>query len=358
MTRSADVVVLGGGIAGLSIALAAAARGQRIAILDEPRAGAASRAAAGILAPNVEGMPPAVLGAAIAARDFYPGFLARLRLSTGLEVPLDRGGILELALDEAELALLDGRMPAGADRLDTRALSRLEPALSGHAGALLHPHDGAVDNVRLMEALERAVEREPRITRVTGRVVAVELAPARGAFVLADGTRHPGSWVVLAGGAWAGELPGLPSAIPVAPVRAQLLLLDAVPVRHVIYGGGGYLVPRGDTLLVGATSEKAGFANATTPAGLDALRSIATRTIPSLSGATVVEHWAGLRPMTPDTLPLLGPDPDRPALIYACGFSRNGILLAPWAAELLAEVLAGEARPPGLDPFAIGRFPL
>jgi glycine oxidase ThiO len=356
MSRAADVVVLGGGIAGLTVALAAAVRGQRVTIVDERRAGAASRAAAGMLAPTVEGLPPAVLGAAIAARDLYPAFLERVHEATGVAVPLDREGILELANDESGLARLEARCAAGAERLDARALARLEPALSGHAGALLYPHDGAVDNVRLMTALERMVELEPRIVRATGSVAALELLPASGALVLADGARHAGGRVVLAGGAWAGDLAGLPRTIPVAPVRGQLLRLETLPIRHVTYGAGGYLIPRGPTLLVGATSDAAGFTNATTPAGLEQLRAIAARAIPSLGGAKVVEHWAGLRPMTPDNLPILGPDPDQPALVYACGFSRNGILLAPWAAELLGALLASGERPPALDPFAIGRF--
>jgi glycine oxidase len=246
----------------------------------------------------------------------------------------------------------------GAERLDARALADIEPALAGFAGALLYPHDGAVDNVRLMDALERAVELEPRIARVTGQVVALELGPSGGALVLTDGTRQAGGRVVLAGGAWASDLPGLPRAIPVFPVRGQLLRLDARPVHHVTYSAGGYLVPRASSLLVGATSEEAGFVNATTREGLDTLRAIATRTIPSLGGANVVEHWAGLRPMTPDTLPILGPDPDQPALVYACGFSRNGILLAPWAGEVLAELIVGKAGLASLEPFAIGRFAL
>jgi glycine oxidase len=209
-----------------------------------------------------------------------------------------------------------------------------------------------------MDALERAVELEPRITRVTGRVIALELGPASGALVLTGDTRHAGRRVVLAGGAWAAHLPGLPRVIPVSPVRGQLLRLDALPVHRVIYGAGGYLVPRDSTLLVGATSEQAGLVNATTSAGLEKLRAIATRTIPSLAGANVVDHWAGLRPMTPDTLPILGPDPDQPALVYACGFSRNGILLAPWAAEMLADLIVGKAGLAGLEPFSVGRFAL
>jgi glycine oxidase len=137
-------------------------------------------------------------------------------------------------------------------------------------------------------------------------------------------------------------------------VRGQLLRLAQSPVRHVTYGGGGYLVPRGDTVLVGATSEEAGFENETSLAGLAALRHIAARAVPSLGAAVVVDHWAGLRPMSLDGHPILGPDPDSPALVYACGFSRNGILFAPWAAARLADVLVGDDAD-GLEPFRVDR---
>jgi len=161
--------------------------------------------------------------------------------------------------------------------------------------------------------------------------------------------------IVLASGAWGTTIPGLPRTLPVRPLRGQLLLLDQLPVTHVAYVAGGYLVPRGTTLLVGATSEEAGFKNAVTGDGQMELLGIAQRAIPELASARVIEHWAGLRPVTPDALPILGRDPDIPGLIYACGFSRNGILLAPWAATQLAAVIAGEDDAV-LAPFTPSRF--
>jgi len=128
-------------------------------------------------------------------------------------------------------------------------------------------------------------------------------------------------------------------------VRGQLLRLAQSPIRHVTYGAGGYLVPRADTVLIGATSEEAGFENETSLAGLAVLRGIAARAIPALANALVVDHWAGLRPMSLDTHPILGADPESPALVYACGYSRNGILFAPWAAAQLARVLVGDPAP-------------
>jgi glycine/D-amino acid oxidase-like deaminating enzyme len=161
-----DLVVLGGGIVGLTSALAAADRGMRVTLIDQPRPGASSRASAGIIAPSVDGLPRGVLPAAFEARDFYPGFLEALSGTTELEVPLDRSGVLELAASPDDLAKLAARAPA-ATRLDAAALAALEPAFSGHAGALMHPHDGGVDNVALMSALDVGIAIQPRIARVT-----------------------------------------------------------------------------------------------------------------------------------------------------------------------------------------------
>jgi glycine oxidase ThiO len=351
--RTTDLLVLGGGIAGLSTALAAAEHGLSATILDSPKSGSASRAAAGMLAPSVEDLPSEMLPHAIAARDFYPEYVAALRERTGVEVPLDRTGIIQLAAPTRDhAAQLRAQAPPGARWLDERELAEWEPAFAGHAGALLHPHDGAVDNLALMDALERAAEHEPLITRIGAEVLSIDVQQ-RSALTGTRG-RHFASRIVLATGAWAGTMPGLPRPLPVRPVRGQLLRLRTTPVRHVTYGAGGYLVPRGDTMLVGATSEEAGFESETSLQGLSTLRSIATRLVPALSRSPVVDHWAGLRPMSLDTHPILGADPDFPALVYACGFSRNGILFAPWAAAQLAALLVGREAP-ALAPFAIGR---
>jgi glycine oxidase ThiO len=351
VSNTADVLVIGGGIAGLTVALEAARRDLSVIILDSPRPGAASRAAAGLLAPSVDELPPEMRRAAFAARDHYPSYLGAVRELTGVDVPLDRGGILQL-VSETDAEALRRDAPAEAEWLDATALADREPAFRGHHGALLHTLDGAVDNLVLMDALERAISVTATIRRVAADVLSIDadqpsaLTPTRGRFFA---TR-----LVLSTGAWAGSLPGLPRRIPVRPVRGQLLRLAQTPVRHVTYGAGGYLVPRADTVLVGATSEEAGFENETSLAGLSVLRSIASRAIPALANALVVDHWAGLRPMSLDTHPILGADPESPALVYACGYSRNGILFAPWAAAQLANVLTGDPAPE-LAPFQVDR---
>lgn len=309
-----------------------------------------------MLAPSVEGMPARVLAAALAARDFYPAFLEALRAKTGIDVALDRNGIVEVASSEADLALRAARAGEGAIVLDAAALAALEPALGDHAGGVLHPSDGAVDNVSLMNALELAVLREPRITRVTESVAAVEFQAASASAQTTSGVTLDAGVLLVASGAWASQLGGLPRTVPVRPLLGQLLRLEGRHINRVTYGGGGYLIPRGDSVVVGATSEETGFETRTTPEGREALLAIASRAAPRLASARTVHQWSGLRPVTPDALPILGADPDEPTLRYACGFSRNGILLAPWAAEHLAAELATERGSRELSLFGIDRF--
>jgi glycine oxidase len=350
---------VGGGIAGLTVALAAAGRGLTVVVIDEPRDGAASRASAGILAPSPVGLPSTVRAIAIEARDYYPRFLEELRVHADLEraVTLDRNGIIEVVSTEEQLASLHARAPEGSQLIDRDLLRQLEPALSkNHIGALVHPTDGSVDNVTLMTTLDVAVARERHIRRIQDSVASLDFSGGHGVAWTSQGTHHESSVIVLASGAWASGLPGLPRALPVRPVRGQLMRLDRLPIRHVTLVPGGYLVPRAESLLIGATHEEAGFQADITHDGLTALSGIARRAIPELEGARVAEHWAGLRPSTPDGLPILGADPDLPALVYACGFSKNGILLAPWAATQLARVLSGEPAPESLAFFSPGRF--
>ena len=357
VSKTTDLVIAGGGIAGLTVALAAAERGLSSVVIDEPRPGAASRAAAGMLAPSVEGLPPSVRPLALEAREYFPRFLAELQAKADFDVAvaLNRNGILEVASTEEDLTRLRDRTRDDVVLLDQRGLAELEPALATHMGAVLHPKDGSVDNIALMSMLDLAASRQRLIRRISDSVASIELSGGRHVAWTGEGTRHEGRMIVLASGAWGSAIPGLPRNLPVRPLRGQLLLLDQLPLTHVAYVAGGYLVPRGTTLLVGATSEEAGFKNGVTGEGQMELLGIAQRAIPELASARVIEHWAGLRPVTPDALPILGRDPGVPGLIYACGFSRNGILLAPWAASQLAALVAGEDAS-DLAPFAPSRF--
>lgn len=331
-------------------------------LVGETRFGEASPAGAGMLAPGAEGdelRNVAVRRFAIAGRDLYPSFLSTLADETGTTVSFDRNGILEL-MESGEPA----RRPEGSEWLDARALRALEPELGEFSGAVLHPNDGSVDNLVLVVAMRRRVELRRRIEVVRAGIRSVNVSAARPRVILEDGDVLEGGSLVVATGAWAAQLPGLPRALPVRPVRGQLLMLEGALSRHVIYGGGGYLVPRRypdapdpfERTVIGATMEEVGFDNNTTVEGLGYLTSIARRIAPASASATLVSHWAGLRPVTPDRLPILGRDPDEPHLLYACGHGRNGILLAPITGEAVGALAVGASTSYDLSPFGIERF--
>lgn len=296
---------------------------------------------------------------ALAGRDLYPSYVASLEAETGLRVYLDRSGILEL-MPEGEPA----RVPGGSEWVGGRALRALEPSLASVAGAVLHPNDGSVDNLSLYVAMQRRAETRRSLTVVTASVHSINVSAVRPRAILEDGDVVEGATMVIALGAWASRLEGLPRPIPVRPIKGQLLMLDRVHARHVIYGGGGYMVPRrwsnaGEVLertIIGATMEDVGFDGATTQAGLDALNEIARRISPSTISATRVSHWSGFRPITPDRLPILGPDPELPQLLYACGHGRNGILLAPITGAAIGALATGGRSTYELSSFAIERF--
>lgn len=359
-----DVLVLGGGLVGLATALATATRGLRVTLISTPRAGEASPAAAGILAPTLEHAAEAQDNPAhifaLAARDRYPEFLQSLADRTGINVPLDRSGILEVALDDDSLVAMASRAgDRGFELLDRRALIALEPALASCAGAVLHPLDGSVDNVALIDALRTAGARS-LVTVIEDAVAEVAFDGTKTVSAhLTSGERIEAAVAVLAAGAWVNGIRGLPRALPVQPVRGQMLAYSGRPVRRVVYGPNGYLVPRaseGGRTLAGATMEDVGFTATTSEEGLESMRAMAESICPVFRGQTPSSSWAGIRPVTPDLLPIIGADPDQPALLYACGHSRNGVLMSPLTGDCIAALLLGEASPHDLGPFSPQRF--
>ena len=165
--------------------------------------------------------------------------------------------------------------------------------------------------------------------------------------------------VVLAAGAWSATIAGLRRAIPVEPVRGQMIAYAGSPLRRAVYGPTGYVVPRTNgRTLVGATAERAGFDSTTTPEGLARLERTAAEILPQFANVQPAEAWAGLRPMSADLHPILGFDPDEPRLLYATGHSRNGVLMTPLTGDCIASLLAGEQPPVDIRAFSIGRFPL
>ncbi len=377
--RSYDAIVVGAGVVGLSCAWRAARRGARVVVLDRARPPAgATRVAAGMLAPVGELAfgEPELLEMTLAAAALYPGFVAELESATGMAIGYARQGALHVALDRDEAAELrrvhdlQRSLALGAEWLPPRRCRELEPGLTPSLNGGVHaPGEAAVDPRALTETLLAALAAEGAEVR-TG----VEVAEALTEDERLAGVRTGGgdelraAAIVLATGAWSGCTEWLPEAArpPVRPVKGQILELrapdGAAPCERIVASERVYLVPRADgRLIAGATVEEQGFDTAVTAGGVHELLREAYRLLPDVAEMELVETAAGLRPATPDNLPLIGPGV-LDGLILATGHYRNGILLAPLTGEAVAELLdLGElpdtvaaAHPARLDRAAAG----
>ena len=353
-----DVAVVGAGLVGLCSALACADRGLEVLLFVDVRPGEASAAAAGLLAPSVDAPgDPAASALARAARDEYPAYVAMLESRTGVHVPLNRMGVLELALSEEAAEALRLVLPDGSAWLDQAALAGEEPALAHAAGAALHPHDGAVNNLVMLRALKAILGRHERVRVVNDAAESLEARGEDVVLLTRQGTRVVARRVVIASGAWAPQLAGLPRRLPIEPLRGHMLSVAGSPIRHVTFGAGGYLVPRGDgRTYVGSTDDRVGFDAAATEEGIAEVRRIGAAIAAPIASARMLNGWAGLRPMSPDGQPLVGPDPERPAILYACGHSRNGVLLAPITGEVVGAFAADAAPAHDVRAWAPARF--
>ena len=353
--RAQDTIVVGAGVVGLCIANALARKGQIVALIGEHRAGEASRAAAGMLAPSVEQSEGPAHDFAVAARDFYPEFLELLADDTGVRVPLNRLGILQVALTSRGVKGLRKTAPETSTWLERHELVEMEPTLGHALGAVFNPDDGAVDNVILMNALEAVIDDTPTVTRFESPAASVSRETA--AVTLASGQKLDAATVVIAAGAWGSSIDGVSGIEAVAPCRGQLVSYKGIGLRHVTYGPRGYLVPRASgTVVAGSTMEQVGFNAGTTPEGLAKVKSAAEEIAPALAISPVTDEWAGLRPITPDMLPIIGKDPEADHIIYAVGHARNGILLAPLSGEAVAALAVGESPAHDLTQFRPARF--
>ena len=353
----ADVTVVGTGIIALTAAIEIADRGLSVRLVGTTHSGNASSAAGGMLAPSVARESGSAHTFALASRDRYPGFVAALAERAGRHIPLNTAGILEVAADLSEASELQYSIERTSSWLTATELTLEEPALDGSAGAVFHPLDGSVEPLPLLDALSAVVAKHDGI--MTAREDCRELhATDLGCSVHTDmESRFASDYVVLAAGAWTPLIAGAGDGVAaVRPLRGQMIAFHGTPVRHVTCGAGGYLIPRTDGYTVaGGTMEHAGFESVTTVEAIELIRSRAARLCPALSGAAVHSSWAGLRPATPDLLPIIGADPERPRVIYACGHSRNGILLAPLTAEVVADLVTGAVPRYDLTRFRPGR---
>ena len=358
-----DVAVLGGGAIGLAVAWRARQRGLSVVLIDHGDLGrGASHVAAGMLAPVSEADPGerALLELGLRSARAWSAFAAELEDASGRPVGYRTTGTLVLARDRDEAEALDRelalreRLGLRVERLLPSAARRLEPALSPTLRAAFHaPDDHSVDPRRLTAALAVAAARAGVEFRVGQEVTAVD--PGEGVEI--EGRQVVAAErIVVACGAWSGTIPGVP-AVPVRPVKGQTLRLRSRPgepplLERPVRYEGGYLVPRGDgSVILGATVEEQGFNTALTAGGLYELLRDASELVPGVLELEVTETLAGLRPGTPDNAPLLG---ELGGVLFATGHHRNGVLLTPVTAELVAAHLAGDAE---IDAsFAPGRF--
>jgi len=356
--RSYDAVFVGGGAIGLACAWRAAERGARVAVLEraEPPAGATD-VAAGMLAPVGELAfgERALLELTLAAARLYPRFVAELEAASGMTVGFRREGALHVALDRDEAAQLrrvhDLQRSLGleAEWLAPRRCRELEPGLTpSFHGGVFAAGEASVDPRALARALAAALAAAGGELRTGCEVVGGVFDGERLAGVrTASGEELRAGAVVLSAGAWSGSVGWLPEQArpPVRPVKGEVVELrgrDGVaPCERIVCSERVYLVPRGDgRLIVGATVEERGFDTAVTAGGVHELLREAYRVLPEVAELELLGAVAGLRPGTPDNLPRVGPGAIE-GLLLATGHYRNGILLAPLAAETLVTHLAG-----------------
>jgi glycine oxidase len=362
---SYDVVVVGGGAIGLCCAWRLAQSGAKVVVLDraEPPAGA-TRVAAGMLAPIGELAfgEPELLRMTIAAAEIYPDFVAELEAASELGSGYARHGALHIALDRDEAAELrrvhdlQRSLGLGAEWLPPRRCRELEPGLTPSFNGGVHaPGEAAIDPRRMTTALLAALAGAGAEVRSGTDVVAPILDRERLEGVRTGaGEELRAGHVILATGAWAGAESWLPEPArpPVRPVKGEILELrspDGAPLcERIVASERVYLVPRPDGhLIVGATTGERGFDATVTAGGVHELLREAYRLLPDVAEMELVEAMAGLRPGTPDNLPLIGPGA-LDGLVLACGHYRNGILLAPLTGEAVAGLVAGEPLPESL----------
>lgn len=365
MPATYDVIVVGGGAVGAACGRELALAGRRVVIVEAGGStGQAWQAAGGMLAAQIEAdANDALFDLSLAAREHYQPLADTLLETTGIDLGLWQKGIARVAGSEVEAAELRSKVVWQQQRghtcdwLDPDEVRRRWPWLGPTTGALWARQDGALDPPQLVRALLTDAQRLDALV-ATDRAVGLERDGDRVIGVTGETNRYLADQVVVAAGAWSSLLEGLPRPLPVEPVRGQMLSLPwpaAIP-RAIVYHKDCYLLARGNEAIIGSTMEYVGFRPEVSSAGLAQIFAATMLLYPSLIRAKVQRTWAGLRPMTPDGLPIIGGDPELSGLWYATGHGRNGILLAGITGVLVRQLLNGEAPMKNLQAFAPDRF--
>jgi glycine oxidase len=369
--NACDVVVVGGGIIGSSIAFELAAENLRVRIVDRQEPGLeASWAAAGMLSPGPHTPADAPLvPLARESLNLYPEFIASIEEASRLKAEFLRNGAVETFADphaterRNDLLKVHEQFDLAAEAISVEEARRLEPALGPAAQATAWlPKEASVDPRSLMAALLDGAKNRGVETVSHCPVKSVILDGRRCLGVSAGAEKFAAKIVVLAAGCYTGQIADgsgkLRDSIPTKPVRGQMIALraDRVNLQRVIRSEEGYLVPRRDSrILAGSTLEDAGFDKSVTPEGLQGILDAAREIVPALAEAKILESWAGLRPGTPDALPILGAT-EFEGLFVATGHYRNGILLAPATSKALKRVILSGAPDEAIARFSPSRF--
>ena len=357
MKAARNILIIGGGIVGLAIAIELKRQGAKVSVVSKDFMQAASHAAAGMLAPMAEKLiSPPLRDLCLRSRWLYPEWTQKLEELTGVETDYLPSGILAPVYEEPEKIIENDQ----SVWLDREAIGLYQPGLSDRVvGGWWYPEDGQVDNRCLMRSLLQGAQTLGVEIKEGVSVKAIQQKQGRVNGVLTDIGQLEAEEYVLAAGSWSSQL----MPLPVSPVKGQMLSLkmpqklhQPFPLQRVLYGDGIYLVPRQDgRLIVGATVEQVDWTPFNTPQGIQNLLAKATELYPAAADWQIEELWWGFRPGTPDELPILG----RSAcenLFLATGHYRNGILLAPITATLMADLILEQKSDPLLAEFSYQRF--
>ncbi len=342
---------MGGGIIGLSLAISLRKEGLRVLLVERGQPGReASSAAAGMLVASGPELPPKLHSLAAESARMYPEFVHEVEDESGTKVDLREHGTILLTPAE--------RFPQNAQSLPVPELRNLEPVLTppGKPGVSVgYVEERCLDPRALANAALRAARHRGVDVASGSEVKRVLIKSGRISGVESSRTTYSSPVVVNCAGAWAGCI--APQSFPVTPVKGQMLAVVGGPaLTHVIRAENVYLVPRSDgRIVIGSTLEDAGYNKQTDVDTIHQLFQAAVEILPQLSQAKKHEDWAGLRPGTPDSLPILG-DAGIPGYFVAGGHYRDGILLAPITARLMTDLLLKRGSPAALAPFSPARF--
>lgn len=394
MSRSSDVVVVGGGVIGCAVAYYAAKRGLRVTLVDQPKRGRATSASAGGLWPlgesvglgcgvifykamlasgavkaghGPEQLPKSFLDFAIQSNAMFPKLAEELREAAGMDIELEGTSLLFLMYDGGDEAFarpLWQNCPCGRSLIDwltPEEVAKAEPALTRELrGALRFKGDDQVNPYKTADALRAGARYHGARLLSHTEVTGIEVDRGRVVAVQTRSERLPAGIVVNAAGAWAGQVARMVGLdVPVRPVRGQIVCTDTLPqlLTACLSTADCYLAQKHHgEVIIGSTTEEVGFDPGVTPTAIQTLCEAAARAVPALADVGVKRVWSGLRPGSPDELPILGPVEGLEGYLNACGHFRTGILTAPLTGLVLTEIMSGKRLPYPIEPFLLSRF--